>query len=58
MSFLFKIGKPFRRYHIYTDPYNLEQDIRFLVGEENEPSDKGNALGDQWSSLKSTSTYL
>jgi len=37
-------GQPFRRYHSYTEPYNLEQDIRFLLGLANEPSLSGNAI--------------
>jgi len=37
-------GQPFRRYHSYTEPQNLEQDIRYLLGEVAEPSPEGNAV--------------
>jgi hypothetical protein len=40
----FQIGQPFRRYHSYTEPYNLEQDIKFLLGEAKQPSLNGNAI--------------
>lgn len=39
-----KNGRPFRRYHSYTEPYHLEQDIQFLLGEINQPSMSGNAI--------------
>ena len=39
-----QIGQPFRRYHSYTEPYNLEQDIKFLLGEAKQPSLNGNAI--------------
>jgi len=38
------IGTPFRRYHSYTEPYNLEQDIKYLLGEADYPSNEGNAI--------------
>lgn len=38
-----KDGQPFRRYHSYTEPYNLEQDINFLLGISEEPNLKSNA---------------
>lgn len=37
-------GQPFRRYHSYTEPYNLEQDINYLLGEAEQPSLNGNAI--------------
>jgi len=37
-------GMPFRRYSSYTEPQNLEQDIRFLLGEVEKPSINGNAI--------------
>jgi len=39
-----KDGQPFRRYHSYTEPYNLEEDIKFLLGQSGEPSFDGNAI--------------
>ena len=40
----FAIGKPFRRYSSFTEPQNMEQDIKFLLGEESHPSTDGNAV--------------
>jgi len=37
-------GMPFRRYSSETEPQNVEQDIKFLLGEVAEPSMKGNAI--------------
>ena len=37
-------GSPFRRYHSYTEPYNLEQDIKYLLDQADEPSKEGSAL--------------
>jgi len=37
-------GQPFRRYSSFTEPQNLEQDIKFLLGEVAEPSLNGNAI--------------
>ena len=42
--FFCKIGQPFRRYHSYTEPFNLEQDIKYLLGEAEQPSLNGNAI--------------
>jgi len=39
-----KNGQPFRRYSSYTEPHNMEQDIKFLLGEVDEPSLDGNAV--------------
>jgi len=39
-----KDGTPFRRYHSYTEPYNLEQDIKYLLDEADEPSKEGSAI--------------
>jgi len=39
-----KDGQPFRRYHSYTEPYNLEQDIKFLLGDSTKPNYSGNAI--------------
>ena len=45
MKYMFcQIGQPFRRYHSYTEPYNLEQDIKYLLGEAEQPSLNGNAI--------------
>ena len=38
------IGTPFRRYSSYTEPQNMEQDIKYLLGEEALPSMEGNAI--------------
>ena len=38
------LGTPFRRYHSYTEPYNLEQDIKYLLDEADEPSKEGSAI--------------
>ena len=37
------IGTPFRRYSSYTEPQDMEQDIKYLLGEEEMPSMEGNA---------------
>ena len=37
-------GSPFRRYHSYTEPYNLEQDVKYLLDQADEPSKEGSAL--------------
>jgi len=37
-------GKPFRRYSSFTEPQNMEQDIKFLLGEEPSPSNDGSAI--------------
>ena len=37
-------GSPFRRYHSYTEPYNLEQDIKYLLDQADEPLKEGSAL--------------
>jgi len=39
-----KQGTPFRRYSSYTEPQNLEQDIKYLLGEAAMPSMEGNAI--------------
>merc|ERR1711879_438572 len=39
-----KDGTPFRRYHSYTEPYNLEQDIKYLLDQADEPSKEGSAI--------------
>lgn len=38
-----KDGIPFRRYTPHTEPQNLEQDIKFLLGEVDDPKQEGNA---------------
>ena len=38
------IGKPFRRYSSFTEPQNMEQDIKFLLGEVPQPSTDGSAI--------------
>ena len=40
----FAIGMPFRRYSSFTEPQNMEQDIKFLLGEVPHPSFDGNAI--------------
>jgi len=37
-------GQPFRRYNSYTEPQNMEQDIKYLLGEVSKPSMNGNAV--------------
>lgn len=36
-----KQGAPFRRYSVYTEPQNLEQDIKYLLGEAEAPTMTG-----------------
>ena len=43
-STFLSLGTPFRRYHSYTEPYNLEQDIKYLLDEADEPSKEGSAI--------------
>lgn len=39
-----KNGQPFRRYSSYTEPFNMLQDILYLLGEVLEPSSDGNSV--------------
>ena len=41
---LIATGTPFRRYSSFTEPQNMEQDIKFLLGEVPHPSFDGNAI--------------
>ena len=43
-NLIFLTGKPFRRYSSFTEPQNMEQDIKFLLGEVPQPSSDGSAI--------------